>query len=674
MPLPLSRRIPGPLLCLGCLLALVPLAASERPPVADFARAADIRHLQLSPDGGSLAFLRDYDGRTHLCVLNLAEGATTRFRIGEVDYNGSLMPKEVDSFKWVSDRRLVLNTKVWGMLYGAAAVDRDGKNWRGLTGHEFDPSGRHASPAFEVLHTFRGDEPRVLMLDRRGPLGAARLHPDVLEVNTATGLSKVVLKNPGNVIAWMSDDQGVIRLGIARDGDDTKVQYRESARGAWRTLPLPSRGHEKLRPLGFDPFTGSFYVAGFNAEDRWTVFPYDLTDGSRGPAVVSDPVYDTLGGSYRPSYSGLPLTRPLFSEAQQRLIGIAYVAVAPRVHWLDPEFARIQAAVDRSLPHTVNLLVNASRDDQRLLFLSYSDRQPGIYHLLDRRERTFKPVGQAMDWIDPARMSPMHAIHYPARDGTTIHGYLTVPVGHEPRDLPLIVLPHGGPWVRDVWGFDPLVQLIASRGYAVLQMNYRGSRGYGSAFEMLGQQQVGRGIQTDIEDAAHWAVAAGVADPARLAIAGASYGGYSALFALGQSAGLYRCGISLNGVTDWLEIFGRSARDPAFAFARRHWTTQIGDPTEDEDFLRAISPVNFAAKITAPVLIIQARDDRTVPAAQARMMSAALAQAGHPTEVVYLREGGHSLATERVRLEAYTALVDFLEQHLGPGVPFQPQP
>jgi len=674
MPSPLSRRQAAGIVLLSLSLAAFPLCAAERPAVADFARTPFIRAMRISPDGRSIAFLNDYVGRNHLAILDLAGDTISRFKIGDVDFNGTPMPKEVDNFWWVGNERLVLKTTVWDMLYGAAAVDANGRNWRGLTWLERDNTGKTSDPAFELIHAFRDGTPRILMLDMRGSLGTARLFPDVLEVNTETGNSKRIMRNPGNVTNWIGDNQGVIRIGIARDKDKNWVRYRESASAEWRTLPLPSRGHEKLRPLGFDPHNGQFYVAGFNEQDRWSVFPFDLSMGSLGEAVASDPVYDTLGGGASPAFNGISLARPLFSEAQGKLIGIAYVAETPRVKWLDPEFARIQTAVDRSLPGHVNLLVNQSADDKKMLFLSLSDRDSGSYHLLDRDARTFKPMGGSMDWIKPSQMSPTRSITYQARDGETIRGYLTVPVGHEPRGLPTVVLPHGGPWVRDIWGFDPLVQLIASRGYAVLQMNYRGSRGYGSAFEMLGKKQVGRGIQTDIEDATRWAIEAGVADPERIAIAGGSYGGYSALYALGQSPGLYRCGISLNGVTDWQDILDRGSKDPAKVFARKQWEANIGDPGEDESFLRSISPVYFADKITAPTLIIQARDDRTVPQNQAKKMADALKDAGHPSEVLYLKEGGHRLSNQRDRTEAFTAIVGFLEQHLGPGVAYTPDP
>ncbi len=669
-----------PIVRLRRFVALLPamvagfLPAAERPPVADFARTPIISHARLSPNGEAIAFIRDYGGTVHLCVLDLNTEQITRFKIGTVDFNGTPMAKEVGKFEWVGDDRLVLTTMVWDRIYGTAAVDRDGKNWRGLTGYEFDPHGRHANLAFQPVHVFGDGSARLLVLDY--PLGRnpSRPRPDVLEIDTLSGLSKTVLKNPGNVAGWMSDHEGVVRIGHVRDGDENAVIYRPDAETAWRTLPLPGRGHEKLRTYAFDPDNATFYVAGFNAQDRWSVFPYNLEDGSVGEAICSDPVYDVVGDGSHNTYAGLDLTRPIFSERTQSLLGIAYTAEFPRTQWLDADFATIQTAVDRALPGRANLLVNSSRDDQRLLFLSFSDRDPGSYHLLDRTAKSFKPIGARMDWIDPTAMSPTMGIHYKARDGTPIHGYLTLPAGYQPKNLPLVVLPHGGPWVRDNWGFDPIVQLIASRGYAVLQMNYRGSKGYGSLFEILGKNAVGRALQDDIEDATRWAIKAKLADPQRIAIAGASYGGYSALFALGKSPGLYRCGISLNGVTDWEKIFDRAGKDRDMAAARSLWVERMGDPEEDADFFRAISPVNFAAAIDVPVLLVQGRQDRTVPPRQARAMFDALKAAGNEPAMLWLKNTGHGLTIERERLEAFETVVAFLEKHLGPGAPFKGGP
>jgi dipeptidyl aminopeptidase/acylaminoacyl peptidase len=222
--------------------------------------------------------------------------------------------------------------------------------------------------------------------------------------------------------------------------------------------------------------------------------------------------------------------------------------------------------------------------------------------------------------------------------------------------------------VRDTWGFHPLVQLLANRGYAVLQMDYRGSTGYGHELYLNAKREIGGKIQDDIEDATRWAIQVGVADPKRIAIMGASYGGYSALFALGHNPELYRCGISMAGVTDWPAIYEDSdvADDKT---AKKYWRDQIGDPEKDKINLREISPVNFADKITAPVLIIQGKRDQRVPQSQAKRMIEALEKVGRKPESLFLADVGHEYGNEQKRIETYKALVAFLEKNLGAGVP-----
>jgi dipeptidyl aminopeptidase/acylaminoacyl peptidase len=319
------------------------------------------------------------------------------------------------------------------------------------------------------------------------------------------------------------------------------------------------------------------------------------------------------------------------------------------------------------MPDTVNMLVGMSDDEKRLLWYSFSDQNPGEYSLLDLERRKLSLLATRMPWVKPAQMTPMLMVKYAARDGLVIHGYLTVPVGHERKSLPLVLLVHGGPWARDVWGYDPLVQLLANRGYAVLQMNYRGSIGYGEELYRKARRQIGREIQDDIEDAARWAIAAGVADPKRIAIMGASYGGYSTLFGLGRTPELYRCGISIAGVTDW-PAFYEDSDIAEYKASKRYWREQLGDPVKDHYDLKSISPVNFADKITAPVLIIQGKEDQRVPQDQAKRMVAALTKAGRKPESLFIAKLGHTFGDEKQRTEIYKAVTAFLEKNLGPGV------
>jgi len=638
--------------------------AAERLPIEDFAREPDTARARLAPDGKHLAFLRGYQDTTMLHVADLETNKITRLDVSEgvLVFTGR---KEVANYCWISDSRLVLTTVVGDSIFGVLAVDYDAKRSRGISGYEKDKINvRGEYMPTEVIHAFEDKDQNILMLDR--PDNPNR--PEIIKVDTLDGLTKTVVKNPGEVAQWGVDLSGVARFGILTHGELSGAIYRASEKDEWKTiLPLKNR-QARMRLAGFDAASNRLLVTMLNQEKRWTIFPLDPATGEIGEPLLSDPVYDIVPDRSISGAGGIALASTYFSKRKQTLAGVRYYTESPRVKWFDKEYATYQAGVDKSLPNTVNLLVDESRDGKRQLWYGFSDQNPGVYHLLDLEKKSFKPLAPRMGWIKPAQMAPMLAIKYAARDGLLIHGYLTVPVGYQPKGLPLVVMPHGGPWVRDVWGFDPLVQLLANRGYAVLQMNYRGSTGYGDELYRNARRQIGGKIQDDIEDATRWAIASGVADSKRIAIFGSSYGGYSALFALGHNPELYRCGISMAGVTDWPAIYEDS--DVADSkMAKKHWLEQIGDPEKDKINLRAISPVNFADKIIAPVFIIQGKRDQRVPQDQAKRMVAALEKVGRKPESLFLAEVGHEYGNEQKRIEIYKAVVAFLEKNLGPGVP-----
>lgn len=650
------------------LAGVIPLAAIERLPVEAFTKPPLTRGAKLSPDGKRLAFLRDFEQRTMLHVADLETNKLTR-----LDPGGAALvddrPKEVARFEWVGAGRLLVTTSVGDSLYGVIAVDWDGNNATALGGYENNKvmlGGQFF--ANEVVHRFFDKDDSVLMLDRHTDGAGLRSRPDIIRINTDTGHRRTVVKNPGEVALWSLDFDGNARFGILSHGEQTGAVYRENPQAEWRTiLPLANRAGQ-LKPAGFDAAGNRVLVAALSPEKRWTIFPLDPETGEMGGALLTDPVYDIVPNEGIPGIGGITLARTIFAEHKKALVGIRYHTDALRTRWFDADYMKYQAAVDRAMPDTVNVLVDQSRDGRKMLWFGFSDQNPGEYRLLDLDAKSFKSMGVTQPWINPTLMAPMLAIKYQARDGLTIHGYLTAPAGHELKNLPLVVMPHGGPWVRDIWGFDPLVQLIANRGYAVLQMNYRGSLGYGEEFYQNARREIGGKIQDDIEDATRWAIATGVADPSRIAIMGGSYGGYSALFALGKNSELYRCGVSIAGVTDWPAIYEDSDVSEN-KLSRKYWREQIGDPEKDRINLRAISPVNFAEAITAPVLIIQGKQDQRVPQDQAKRMIDALEKVGRTPESLLLSRVGHNLGQESDRNQIFAAIVGFLEKHLGPGVP-----
>lgn len=340
--------------------------------------------------------------------------------------------------------------------------------------------------------------------------------------------------------------------------------------------------------------------------------------------------------------------------------GISYTDDRFHIAWLDPELRGVQAKIDKALPGAENVVLNASRDGQRLLVWSGTASDPGVYYLFDRKARRLNAVAASFDKLSETRLAPVAFVRYPARDGLSIPGYLTLPAGRPPEKLPLIVMPHGGPHARDAWDYDPFVQFLASRGYAVLQPNFRGSTGYGKAFVERGYGQWGRAMQDDLDDGVDWLVKSGKVDAKRVCLMGASYGGYAALWGAIRNPERYRCAISVAGVTDLRDMLRFDRR--AFSAPRyyREWEKKVmGEEKLDLD---AVSPLKQAARLTIPVLIAHGEKDDNVPPRQGHRMADALK--GRPDmESVFYREDGHGLTKREDLVDFLGRMERFLAKH-----------
>lgn len=499
-----------------------------------------------------------------------------------------------------------------------------------------------------ILYVFP-DGRNILVTNMRHDLGRHESQfPEIVKLDTRTGIGQTYLKNPGNVRRWCADIKGQVRVGIAYDNGRESILYRDTAKDEWRTV-ANFESELEVTPISFAADGTHVYATAITKGGTEGLYKYDPGKGELGEEIWADPTYD-LDGFVRE-----PETR--------RLLGVRYIAEEKRTKWVDTKMAALQDSVNATLPNCVNQLKSFSKDGKKMLVDSYSDRQPSIAYLYDIEKKELRELGKSRSWIDPEKMAAMHPISYEARDGVRIHAYLTVPVSKQPKNLPLVVLPHGGPWVRDEWEFDPLVQMLANRGYAVLQMNFRGSSGYGSKFEKDGRHEVGGKIQEDIEDGTRWAIAKKIADPKRIAIVGGSFGGYSALYALGKSPELYCCGISIAGVSDWLGLYKEI--DSELDVARDHWRKLFGDPEKEEEKLKRISPLYFADQIKAPVLIIQGERDWIVPPRQAKKMISALERAGNRPESLFISDEAHGFRKEKSRIAEFKAIEAFLAKHLG---------
>jgi dipeptidyl aminopeptidase/acylaminoacyl peptidase len=352
----------------------------------------------------------------------------------------------------------------------------------------------------------------------------------------------------------------------------------------------------------------------------------------------------------------------LYSKKRRVLTGVAFEVERLAYHFFDDRRAELQRLVDSRLPGYQNQFTSDNKDETRFIVYSASDRSMGTYYLLDAETRELEKLFEISPWLDEEQMSPMQPIEYRARDGMSIRGYLTVPVGVEPRKLPLIVNPHGGPWHRDSWGFDPEIQFLASRGYAVLQMNFRGSTGFGREFLEASFGQWGLTMQDDVTDAANWAVEQGIADPERMAIYGGSYGGYAALSGLTKTPELFACGISYVGVSNlftWIE-----AIPPYWKPYLDMMYEMVGHPERHEDRFRETSPLFNVDKIKAPLFVAQGANDPRVRRNESDQIVEALRNRGVEVEYLVKDNEGHGFLNEENQFEFHRAMEGFLEAHL----------
>ena len=623
-------------------------------PAADFARLPRYSDLKFAPDGARFAALQVVDGRANLTVGDLDKRTLTRVT--------SFTTYDVRSYRWISNTRLVLSlydsTKGLAEQRGGGlfAVDHDGSNAREL------------SPTWESCEaqTKRCRQTRFVRAipDSDGDIVAAANERDIrtedlYRLNTRTGKKTLLTeRTPPQVAEWVLDASNRPRAAVSEDGK-TRTEtfwYRDDADAPWRQISTSRADQRRIRPAAFDS-DGSLLVFSNLDSDTFELHEFDAKSGKPGKLVLKHPVADLDSAA-------------LITVAAQgyKIAGIRIDGDKPETVWFDEKYAKLQALLDVSLPKG-----NVNRfdllKDGRVAVLSYSDRDPGQYYLYDPARKQLEEVLQPRDWIKPERMSPMTVFRYKARDGLEIPAYLTLPVGREPKNLPLVAVIHGGPFgVRDEWGFEPDIQFLASRGYAVLQPNYRGSGGYGLRHYSAGAKQWGQAMQDDVTDGVKALIAQGTVDAARVCIQGGSYGGYATLMALEKEPDLFKCGIDEAGVSDlfWLGELGYSDFNQIDAAASEAFQeAMVGDPKADRAMMQANSPRLHADRIKSPLMIVHAVRDQRVPFKHAEGMRDAMQAAGKPVEWVVYPDEAHGFIKLENRVDRYNRIEAFLRKNIG---------
>jgi len=642
--------------CAMLAAAAVP-AMAQQIPASDFAKYAELDEVALSPTGDYLAMaVPTPDGKeTNLKIVKLADGSEVKtLRFGQESH--------VMDVTWTNDETITVARarrfpgeefkRPMGQLM---STNLTGDAQRTLFAYTHDDGGRRGRNKDEGWASLWG------ALDKEPGKALVGFycwdcgdHADtvVYKVDTATGARQEVerIKDGEQSSGLVFDHDGIGRVAYSEDNDGTPTaSYRPTASSAWVPLPKSIAGYEIVGGVIAED-NNTLYARISDKGEATQLYKVDLAAGTRTKLLAStdDVEVDTILTAGR---NNVPF-------------GVTYTAHKPSVQYFDntSPWAQLHAALMKKFPGQMVYFLEFTRDDKKALFWTSSDRVPGNYYVLDRGNgNKIVQVGARKPWFDGKPMAAMKPIEFKSRDGkTTLYGFVTTPAGPGPH--PMVVMPHGGPFnVNDEWGFEPDAQFLASRGYAVLQVNYRGSGGRGDNFVTEAYQQWGGMIQEDIADGVKFAIEKKLADPARVCMYGASFGGYSALIQPVLNPGMYKCAVGYVGVYD-LPMLSKN-KDDADTTERFYGRT-LGT---DMEALARLSPVNRVKEIKVPVFLVHGKSDGNVRFGQYRAMEAALRDIGQPAETFLAPGEGHGFSNPDNIAELYRRLEKFLDKNIGPG-------
>lgn len=646
-------------------LAPAPSVAAALVPVEDFARDEAISGVTLSPDGRRLAIVYSRNGINNLAVIEIATMAASVVA-------GFKLPSQIGWARWVSDERMVLsvNEFIEGRAFATSLVTvrHDDRRPRYL----FD-NRRSVIPWYvseSIVDLVRGSPDEVLLRSNLADAEFPEVHRVRLDLPSEPGPNIVTRQNidyaatkrsvevraPARRCDYVTDNAGVVRtcLGTEPDGS-RRLLYRAGATAEWSEIASYPLNGPYLEPVGFTPDNARIIALSNVGRDRRGLVEFDPVERRTTQLHFERPDVD--------------LSRAIYSPTDGRLMAVTWHSERGEVWYFDGTASRVHREVARLFPDRSVTIVNHSKDRRLYLVLVSSERDPGTYFLLDLEAPSLKPLVKVAPWIDPGRMAEVRPIRFSARDGLELTGYLTLPPGRPGEKLPLILHPHGGPHgVRDYARFDPTVQFLANRGYAVLQVNFRGSGGFGLEFQKAGHREWGQKMQDDLADGVAWAVKEGIADPGRVGIYGASYGGYAAMMGLVRHPELYRVGMTFAGVSDLEGMFDETISSRGWYRRRsreelRYWEDVIGS-RRDVETLRTLSPLHNVDAIRVPVFIAHGRMDFVVDYEQATRLHNALKRRGAVVEFLGVADDRHGFVREENRVELLRRMEKFLAAHM----------
>ena len=601
-------------------------------PLEDFFKNPERTSYQISPDGRFYSYLAPYEDRKNVFVENIATGETRRVT--------SQTDRDIAGYFWPNNNTIIFMRDEGGNEnWYLVAADVESGVERPLTKME-----GVRSQIIDDLEDLPNE--MIVGLNKRDP----RFF-DPYRLNLETGEMTMIAENPGNITGWMTDHDGKLRVAITTIGVNTSLLFRETEKDAWDTV-MTTNFKESVSPRFFTFDNKNLYATSNIGRDKEAVVIIDPRTGEELEELYANEHNDVSGLSY--------------SRKDKKLLSAVYTADKVKRHFFDADAKATYERLQKELDGYEVAITGLTKEEDKAIIRTYSDRSLGTYYLYDEETDALTKLADVSPWIDENNMASMKPIEYKSRDGLTIHGYLTIPVGLEnAKNLPVVVNVHGGPWARDSWGFNPEVQFLANRGYAVLQMNFRGSTSYGREFWEASFNQWGLSMQEDVQDGAKWLIEQGIADPERIAIYGGSYGGYATLQGLVKDPEFYACGVDYVGVSS-LFTFMKSI-PPYWEPYLNMMYEMVGDPTNPEDSARmaATSPAMNADKITAPLFVAQGANDPRVVKSESDQMVEAMKARGVEVQYMVKDNEGHGFRNQENKYDFYRAMEGFLSQHIG---------
>jgi dipeptidyl aminopeptidase/acylaminoacyl peptidase len=599
-------------------------------PVNDFFKSQERVAFAISPDGKNLSYLKLINKKQELFIESLESGKARQ--VTQLDEH------VIGYYSWVSDNELIYykETQDNNKQSSVFIIDKTGGNERQLNENE--------KSRLRVLKDQLIDNKYLLVSSNKRDSTVF----DVYRLNVRNGKMEMAVKNPGNITDWITDAKGQLRLAISSDGVNEKLLYRENESQPFTAIQTNSFT-TTIKPISFSETEPDVIYAISNMNrDKNALVELNCKTGKETKVLFA---HDTLN-----------VVDAQYSRSKKRMGFVICETWKKEKFYLDDTVKAFYNKLDKLLPGTEYRIFDRDKNENLFIVRTFTDKNPGSYYLYFANKGQIKKLSDFNSSLKEQDLAEMKPISYTSRDGLKINGYLTLPINKTPKHLPVVVLPHNGPGSRNTWGYNPEVQLLANRGYAVFQINYRGSSGYGKAFMTAGYKQWGGKINNDINDGVKWLISQEIADPKRVAIYGTGLGGYIALNSVFSSPGMYACAASNSGV---INLFSYLKSIPPYLKSNlQMYYTIVGNPVTDVEYMRQVSPVFHSEKFNVPLFVAQSTNDPRINSGEVVQFVKELKK--RKVNITYLEKGNETspIGNEQSRQQLYLALEQFLDINL----------